>query len=201
LKQQTATSEILRVISASPTDVQPVFDTICRSAVQLLGGHGAAVYRFDGDLMHLGANVSPSPEADARLRGAYPQPPDRETVPGRSLLERRVIQVPDTEIGPSARARERARDFGYRRVLAVPMIRDEDLIGTIGVAGHEPRLYSEREIELLKTFAHQAVIAIENARLFKELGERNRELTEALDQQTATREILRVISGAHTDAQ
>src|SRR5262245_617823 len=118
LKQQTATSEILRVISASPTDVQPVFDTICRSAVQLLGGRGPAVYLFDGDLMHLGANVSPSPEADARLRGAYPQAPDGETVPGRSLLERRVIQVPDTEIDPSARARERARDFGYRRVLA-----------------------------------------------------------------------------------
>ena len=185
LEQQTATSEILGVISASPTDVQPVFDTICRSAVQLLDGYGASVYKFDGDLMHLGAVVSPSPEADARLRGAFPRAPDEETAPGRSILERRVIQVPDTEIDRSARAREIARHFGYRRVLAVPMIRDEDVIGTIGVAGREPRLYSEREIELLKTFAHQAVIAIENVRLFTELQASNREL-EIKSRQLAT---------------
>jgi signal transduction histidine kinase len=185
LEQQTATSEILRVISASPTDVQPVFDTICRSAVQLLDGYGASVYRFDGGLMHLGAVVSPSPEADARLRGAFPRAPDGEVAPGRSILERRVIQVPDTEIDRSARARETARHFGYRRVLAVPMIRDEDVIGTIGVAGREPRLYSEREIELLKTFAHQAVIAIENVRLFTELQASNREL-EIKSRQLAT---------------
>jgi signal transduction histidine kinase len=201
LEQQTATSDILRVISASPTDVQPVFDTICRSAVQLLGDYGASVYRFDGDLMHLGAVVSPSPEADARLRGAFPQAPDGEVAPGRSILERRVIQVPDTEIDRSARARERARHFGYRRVLAVPMIRDGDVIGTIAVAGREPGPYSEHEIELLKTFAHQAVIAIENVRRFTELQASNRDLMAALDTQKATSDILRVISRSQTDVQ
>jgi GAF domain-containing protein len=199
--QQTATSEILRVISASPTDVQPVFDTICRSANSLLDGHGASVYRFDGDLQHHVAVVSPSPEADARLRGAFPQAPDGEIAPGRSILERRVIQVPDTEMDPSERARARARDFGYRRVLAVPLIRDGDVIGTIGVAGREPGLYSEREIALLQTFADQAVIAIENVRLFTELQASNRDLTTALEQQTATAEILRVISSSPTDLQ
>jgi GAF domain-containing protein len=200
LEQQTATAEILRVISSSPTDIQPVFDAICRSAVRLCGAYGGLITSFDGALVHLAAVFSPSPDANERVRREYPRRPDADAARDRAILARAVIQIPDTE-ADSQYTRQVAREFGYRRLLYVPMLRDGQPIGSIGVSGREPGPYTEQQIDLLKTFADQAVIAIENVRLFKELEARNRDLTVALDQQTATAEILRVISSSPTEIQ
>jgi len=200
LEQQTAMSDILKVIASSSTDLAPVFDTICRSAIRLCGAYGGLITSFDGTLVHLAAVLSPNPDADERVRREYPRRPDATAGRDRAILERAVIHIPETE-ADSEYTRQVAREFGYRRLLYVPMLRDGQPIGSIGVSGREPGPYTERQIDLLKTFADQAVIAIENVRLFTELQTSNRELTVALDTQTATSDILRVISRSQTDVQ
>jgi len=206
LEQQTATSDILKVIASTPTDLTPVFETILRSAVRLFNAYGGSIRRFDGELVHLAAVTSPNPEADDRLRRMFPHPPDREYATERPILDGTVAHIPDTEDEPSELTRRLARDFGFRRLLGVPMLREGQIVGVINVTGSEPGPYSARQIALLQTFADQAVIAIENVRLFTELEEKNRALTDAhaqvsesLEQQTATAEILSVISGSPTD--
>jgi GAF domain-containing protein len=193
LEQQTATAEILRVISSSPTDIQPVFDAICRSAVRLCGAFGGLITSFDGTLVHLGAVLSTSPDANERVRREYPRRPDAAAARDRAILERAVINIPDTD-ADSEYTREVAREFGYRRLLYVPMLRDGQPIGSIGVSGREPGPYTEQQIELLKMFAAQAVIAIENVRLFTELQARTVELTRSVDQLTALGEVGRAVS-------
>jgi GAF domain-containing protein/anti-sigma regulatory factor (Ser/Thr protein kinase) len=194
LEQQTATSDILRVISSSPTDVQPVFEAICQSAVRLFGAYAGAIVRSHGDMMQLGAVVSPRAEADQRYRRLFPRPLDREFASGRAILDRAIVHVPDTERETSERNRNIGRDFGYRRVLVVPMLREGDAIGALAVTGREPGRYSDQQIALLKMFADQAVIAVENARLFKELQARTAELTRSVDELTALGEVSRAIS-------
>jgi two-component system, NtrC family, sensor kinase len=193
LERQTATSEILNIISASPTDVHPVFAAICTSAVRLFGAYASGLIRFDGQLMHFGAVVSPSAVADERYRLLFPRPPDRELATGRAILDRAIVHVPDTE-GDTERNRQLGHDFGYRRLLVVPMLRGGEAIGALAVTGREPGSFSDQQIALLQTFADQAVIAIENVRLFNETKE-------ALERQTATSEILQVISRSPTDTQ
>jgi GAF domain-containing protein len=199
LEQQTATSDILRVISQSQTDVQPVFDAIVRSAVRLCDGLFSALYRFDGALLHHVAQHNYTPEALEEVHRVFPARPTRALAVGRAILERAVIHIPDIELDPEWQHPALSRAIGFRSGLFVPMVRERLPIGVIVVTRAEAGPFSDNEIELLKTFADQAVIAIENVRLFKELEARNADLTETLDQQTATSEILRVISRSPTD--
>src|SRR5215468_2712136 len=203
LEQQTATSEILRVISSSPADARPVFEAIVRSASRLCGGEWAIVTRYDGELLHLAAQHNPRfGAADAASR-FFPQVPRRETsITARALVDSAVVHVSDVETEDlDLSAREQYRRIGLRAVLAVPMVHEGRPIGVVAVSRGAPVLFSDRQVDLLQTFADQAVIAIENVRLFTELEARNRDLTDALEQQTATSEILRVISSSPTEVQ
>ena len=200
LEQQTATSEILRVISRSQMDVQPVFDAIARSAVQLCRGAGCIVARFDGRLMHLVAQHTPVPEVSA-IRRRFPMVPDRRLALGRTILDGGVVHAPDFINDPEYDPELKRAAPATRSVVAVPMLRDGRPIGAIAVGGRETERFSDRQIALLQTFADQAVIAIENVQLLTELQTSNRELTTALDTQTATSDILRVISRSQMDVQ
>jgi len=196
LEQQTATSEVLRVISSSPTDVQPVFDTIAERAVRLCGGQFSFVVRFDGDLLHLAGCHGLSAEGLEAFRRALPRPAGEDTAVGRAILHRAVAQIPDVQADPAYGTLGLAQTVTYRSIVAVPLLLDGNPIGAIAVARADAEQFPERQIALLQTFADQAVIAIGNVRLFDAEQQRTRELSEALEQQTATSEVLRVISSS-----
>ena len=203
LDRQTATADILRAISQAQTDVQPVFEAIADSAMRLFEAGGAAVARYDGELISMVAARGGLPgSADHRQeRLQSPHPPT--SPPEHAVLTKRVHHVVDVETDPSCGSefRRHAAERGFRSFVAVPMLRGNDPLGIIVVNRAEPTGFSSDEIALLQTFADQAVIAVENARLLTELEARNRDLTESLDRQTATADILRVISQAQTDVQ
>ena len=202
LEQQTATGEILKVISSSRTDVKPVFETIIRNAVRLCDGARGTVFTFDGQSMHLGAHFNIGPAEAEVFRRDYPVAVTADRPSGQAVLERRVVNVPDMlESGYSDATKHRARVSGNRALLAVPMLRDGEPLGAIAVTRSEPTQFSDSYVALLQTFADQAAIAIENVRLFKELEARNKDLGESLEQQTATADILKVISSSTTDTQ
>ena len=193
LEQQTATSEILRVISSSPADVQPVFDAIAREARRLCGASIGVVGRYDGELLHLAAHELVRPEGVEAMKRAFPTRPSRAITSSRAVLERAVVHVVDVHEDPDY-DKSVAHGLQNRSTLAVPMLRNGEPIGSIAVARLEAQPFTDEQIALLQTFADQAVIAIENVRLFNETKE-------ALEQQTATSEILRVISSSPTDVQ
>src|SRR5262245_33928546 len=204
IEQQMATSEILGVISQSPTDVRPVFDAIVRSAVRLCDGLYGFVGRFDGEQIHIAAHHNYTPDALRVMQEMYPMRPSRQQMSGRVILSRSVMQIEDLLDDPEY-AQHLARAGGWRASLGVPLLREGNAIGMIAVMRGQPGPFSETQVALLQTFANQAVIAIENVRLFTELQKKNQALTqahaqvtEALDQQTATSEILRIISGSPT---
>src|SRR5215831_6615634 len=188
-EQQVATADVLKVISRSPTDVQPVFDMIAESARRLCDGQFCFVYRFDGQLLHFVAHHSLTPEVLEMNRRAYPAPPSRRSAAARAILERRFVQIPDINADPDYVLGAQAVVGGYRSVVGVPILRDGLPVGAIAVSRARAGPLPDRQIELLKTFADQAAIAIENVRLFNETKE-------ALEQQTATSEVLKVISSS-----
>ena len=193
LERETATAEILHVIAGSPTDIRSVFQAMAQSAAQLCGSHDTSIFRLDGEALRLVAHHGP---ILAGPIGEYSLPLDRGTVTGRSVLEGRTVHVTDihAESDEFPEGSERARRRGHRALLSVPLMREGIAIGAIGLRRTEAQPFTDRQVALLQTFANQAVIAIENVRLFNDTNE-------ALEQQTATSEILRVIASSPTDLQ
>src|SRR5262249_18137202 len=196
LEYQTATSEVLNGISSSPTDIQPVFNMIAESAGRLCEAQFCFVYRFDGQLLHFVAHHGLTPDVLEINRRAYPALPSRKSVAARAILERSIVQIPDVTADPDYALVAMAAAGGYRSAVGVPILRDGLPVGSIAVTRAQTGLLPERQIELLKPFADQAVIAIENVRLFDEVQARTRDLTESLEQQTATSQVLGVISSS-----
>ena len=193
LDYQTAISDVLRVISESPTDVAPVFEAIMDSAKRLFGSPMSAIFRYDGQLLHLTAHRNWSNEAIDDARRNYPGVPDTNMLTGRVIQSGGVVTINDTHA--DARYSKVTASAGkWRRMLGAPMLKDGACLGIVVLAWPDPGETPRKQADLLKTFADQAVIAIENVRLINETKE-------ALEQQTATAEILRVISGSPTDVQ
>jgi GAF domain-containing protein len=200
LEQQTATSEVLKVISQSKFELQPVLDALVESATRLCEAADAFIFLRDGELYRVVARYGFSADAQEYLE-QHPVALDRGSVAGRTALEGRVVHVPDVLADPEYARLDVQRIGGYRALLGAPLLREGSVIGVITVARKVPQPFTAKQIELLQTFADQAVIAIENVRLFDEVQARSRELARALEQQTASSEILRVISGSQTDIQ
>ena len=172
-----------------------MFDTIVQSAVRLCRATTAAVFRVEDGAVYHPANYGGDPEALAAARGRYPRPVDIQTMPGMIVLARSVVQIPDSEeVGLPDHVRQVGRILGFRSVVGVPMLREGEAVGALLVTRREPGRFSDPELELLKTFSDQAVIAIENVRLFTELQARTQDLTRSVGQLTALGEVGRAVS-------
>jgi signal transduction histidine kinase len=195
LEQQTATAEVLRVISSSPTDLQPVMDAVAENAARLCDATDAQIFQLDGEVLHRVAIFGTVPTGPGNLR----QHVGRGLVTGRAMIERRTVHVEDlaaevaTEF-PDAAALQRAT--GTRTILCTPLLREGVPIGAILIRRLEVRPFADKQIKLLETFADQAVIAIENVRLFQELQSRTHDLSQSLEETGALSEVIRAVSSS-----
>jgi two-component system, NtrC family, sensor kinase len=207
LQQQTATADVLKVISRSTFDLQTVLNTLVESAARLCAADRGLINHLDGDLIKCGASYGFSREAE-QYALEHPERVGRGSASGRVALEGRTIHIPDVLADPEYHATDRQKALGYRTLLGVPLLRQGTPIGVFALTRDEVHPFTDKQIELVRTFGDQAVIAIENARLLNELRqrttdltERTADLTEALEQQTATSEVLQVISGSPGDVE
>ena len=198
LARQTATSDVLKVIASSPSNLQPVFDAIAERSNELMHGHSTTVFRLVGNMIELAAFTPVSETADAVLRAAFPRP--RSTMQGLDLAfggeEQETI---DAASDASETSRDIARARGFRGRLVVPLKSDSGIIGAINITRKEPGAFADKDKELLRTFADQAVIAIQNVELFEQVQAKARDLVKSLQQQTATSEVLQIISSSPGD--
>jgi signal transduction histidine kinase/putative methionine-R-sulfoxide reductase with GAF domain len=198
LQQQTATADVLKVISRSTFDLQTVLDTLIESAVRLCEADMGSINRQQGDVYRQVANFGHSPALD-KFMETHPLEMSRGTIVGRTVLEGRTVHISDVQADPEYTFLEAARIGGIHTMLGVPLLREGTPIGVIVLQRKSVQPFADKQIELVTTFADQAVIAIENVRLFDEVQVRTRELTEALEQQTATSEVLQIISSSPGD--
>ena len=203
IEHQSATVDVLKVMSASPGDPQPVFDLIVERARDLCDGYGVTVYEFDGTLIHWRAatGVSDDPSARQAFEAMYPMAPTREFPSGRAILDRQVIHVRDMATEPWLSPALRGLGLTVKSSVSVPLIRGGAAIGALVLGSRERGGFSDSQVELLKAFAEQAVIAIGSAETYRELQQRTGDLQESLEYQTATSDVLKVISRSTFDLQ
>ena len=199
LQRQTATANLLEVISRSAFDLQPVFETIAESAVRLCEARLAFIYRFDGEALRMVADYN-TPAVFKKWMADHPIKPGRDSATGRAALERRTIHIHDVQADPEYSFGAKEVE-AFRTVLTVPMLKGDELLGVILTYRLEVKPFTDMQVALVETFADQAVIAIENVRLFDEVQARTNDLSESLQQQTATADVLRVISRSTFDLQ
>ena len=200
LQQQMATADVLKVISRSTFDLQTVLDTLIQSAARLCAADTGGIQMREGDLYRMRAHYGLGREA---VQHGLLQPLrlDRSSLTGRVALDGKIIQIPDVLADPEYHATDHQQAFGYRTILGVPLLRDGTMIGVLSLTRDDVSPFNEKQIELVTTFADQAVIAIENVRLFEAEQQRTHELSESLERQTATSEVLSVISSSPGDLQ